>query len=65
VTVDRDGIEGDGETVTVRERDTAAQVRVPAGEVAAEIAALTDPDAERTFAALRDDYAVVASDAEP
>ena len=65
VTVDRDGIEGDGESVTVRERDTAAQVRVPAGEVAAEIAALTDPDAERTFAALRDDYAVVASDAEP
>jgi glycyl-tRNA synthetase len=30
VTVDRDGLEGDGpDTVTVRERDSAAQVRVP------------------------------------
>jgi len=30
VTIDRDGIEGDGpETVTVRERDSAVQVRVP------------------------------------
>ncbi|MEZ3142995.1 glycine--tRNA ligase [Halobaculum sp. MBLA0143] len=60
VTVDRDGIESDGpDTVTVRERDTAAQVRVPTTDVPDEIEALVD--GETTFAALRDRYEVVAA----
>ena len=59
VTVDRDGIESDGpDTVTVRERDTAAQVRVPTADVPAEIEALIA--GETTFAELRDRYEVVA-----
>jgi glycyl-tRNA synthetase len=34
VTVDRDGVEGAGpETVTVRERDSAAQIRVPVDDL--------------------------------
>ena len=62
VTVDRDGIEGDGpETVTVRERDSAAQVRVPADELAAELAALR---AGGAFDALVDRYETVATDVE-
>ncbi len=62
VTVDRDGVEGDGpETVTVRERDTAAQVRVPVDELADELAALRSGD---EFAALRDRYGAVATDVE-
>ncbi|MWV63706.1 glycine--tRNA ligase [Halorubrum sp. JWXQ-INN 858] len=62
VTIDRDGVEGDGpETVTVRERDTAAQVRVPVDELADELAALRSGD---EFAALRDRYGAVATDVE-
>ena len=62
VTIDRDGIEGDGpETVTVRERDSAAQVRVPAAELAEELAALR---AGGEFDALVDRYETVATDVE-
>ena len=60
VTVDRDGIEGDGDpTVTVRERDTAEQVRVPVPSLSAELAALFDPESDRTFADLRAAYGAV------
>jgi glycyl-tRNA synthetase len=62
VTVDRDGIEGDGpDTVTVRERDSAAQVRVPADELAGELAALRAGD---SFDALLDRYETVETDVE-
>ncbi|WP_066412153.1 glycine--tRNA ligase [Halorubrum aethiopicum] len=62
VTVDRDGIEGEGpETVTVRERDSAAQVRVPVAELADELAALRSGGA---FADLLDRYEVVETDVE-
>jgi glycyl-tRNA synthetase len=60
VTVDRDGIEGDGpDTVTVRERDSAAQVRVPADDLAGELAALR---AGESFDALLDRYETVETD---
>ncbi len=62
VTVDRDGIEGDGpETVTVRERDSAAQVRVPVGELAAELATLR---AGGEFVSLSERYDSVETDVE-
>ncbi|XVH32763.1 glycine--tRNA ligase [Haloferacaceae archaeon DSL9] len=55
VTVDRDGIESEGdETVTLRERDSARQVRLPVAGLAAEVEALRT--GERTFADLRADY---------
>jgi glycyl-tRNA synthetase len=48
VTVDRDGVEGDGpETVTIRARDSGRQVRVPVSELASELRALRDGG--RTF----------------
>jgi glycyl-tRNA synthetase len=60
LTVDRDGIEGDGpDTVTVRERDTTAQVRVPVSEVVSELTALRTGD--REFATLLDDYETVSA----
>ncbi|MFB6243394.1 MAG: glycine--tRNA ligase [Halobaculum sp.] len=60
VTVDRDGIESEGaETVTLRERDTAAQVRLPVADVAAELTALIDADSQTTFADLTERYEVV------
>jgi len=60
VTVDRDGTEGDGpDTVTVRERDTAAQVRVPVAELADELAVLHERD---DFDALLDRYERVETD---
>ncbi|MFB6280785.1 MAG: glycine--tRNA ligase [Haloferacaceae archaeon] len=58
VTVDHEGLDDEGTTVTVRERDTAAQVRLPRGRLAAELADLLD--GERTFADLRGAYEVVA-----
>ncbi|MUW15716.1 glycine--tRNA ligase [Halorubrum sp. CBA1125] len=62
VTVDRDGIERDGpDTVTVRERDSAAQVRVPVDDLAGELAALR---AGESFDALVDRYETVATDVE-
>ncbi|QLG28453.1 glycine--tRNA ligase [Halorarum halophilum] len=65
VTVDRDGVEGDGpDTVTLRERDSAVQVRVPVAEVAAELAALLDAEAERTFADLESAHGTVETDVE-
>ncbi|MFC7135882.1 glycine--tRNA ligase [Halobaculum litoreum] len=65
VTVDRDGIEGDGpDTVTVRERDSARQVRVPVSAVADEIAALLDPETERAFDALAAAYDEIETDVE-
>jgi glycyl-tRNA synthetase len=55
VTVDHEGIEGDApDTVTVRERDTTAQVRVPIDAVAEELRAVRDGD--REFADLRAAY---------
>ena len=48
ITVDRDGLEGEGETtVTIRERDSGRQVRVPVSELAAELGAVRGGD--RTF----------------
>ncbi|WP_281195598.1 glycine--tRNA ligase [Halorubrum sp. F4] len=62
VTVDRDGIEGDGpETVTVRERDSAAQARVPVADLADELAALRTGG---TFDDLIDRYGAVETDVE-
>ncbi|CDK39233.1 glycine--tRNA ligase [Halorubrum sp. AJ67] len=43
VTVDRDGIEGEGpDTVTLRERDSAEQVRIPVADLADELTALRE-----------------------
>ena len=62
VTVDRDGVEGDGpETVTVRERDSAVQARVPVADLADELTALR---AGGTFAELTDRYGTVDTDVE-
>jgi glycyl-tRNA synthetase len=61
VTVDHEGVEGDGPTtVTVRERDTTEQVRVPAAELPDLLAALRAGD--RRFAALGGEYASVETD---
>jgi glycyl-tRNA synthetase len=58
VTVDHEGLEGDGpQTVTIRERDTTAQVRVPVAELAAELQALREGDTE--FGHLREEYGSV------
>jgi glycyl-tRNA synthetase len=62
VTVDRDGIETDGaETVTVRERDSAAQVRLPVDEVPGELTRLLSGE---PFEALTDRYETVETDVE-
>ena len=61
VTVDRDGLEGDGpDTVTVRERDSARQVRLPVESLATELAAVMDGDT--TFDGLVAAYDAVATD---
>jgi len=61
VTVDQDGLEGDDETtVTVRERDSAAQLRLPVADLAAELEAIFDGD--RAFADLQDRYERVDTD---
>jgi len=61
VTVDQDGLESEGEpTVTLRERDSATQIRLPVDEVAAELAALLDGD--RAFDDLGDRYDDVDTD---
>jgi len=61
VTVDQDGLEGDDETtVTVRERDSAAQLRLPVADLAAELEAIFDGD--REFADLQDRYDRVDTD---
>jgi glycyl-tRNA synthetase len=56
VTVDHEGL-GEETTVTVRKRDTAAQVRLPRDRVVAELRALRDGD--RTFDDLRAAHEVV------
>ncbi|QKG92225.1 glycine--tRNA ligase [Halorubrum salinarum] len=62
VTVDRDGIEGDGpDTVTLRERDSAAQVRIPVADLANELTALREGE---PFAAVADRYDAVDTDIE-
>ena len=61
VTVDQDGLEGDDETtVTVRERDSAAQLRLPVADLAVELEAIFDGDHE--FADLQDRYDRVDTD---
>ena len=61
VTVDQDGLEGDDKTtVTVRERDSAAQLRLPVADLAAELEAIFDGDHE--FADLQDRYDRVDTD---
>jgi glycyl-tRNA synthetase len=61
VTVDRDGLEGDGpDTVTVRERDSAAQVRVP---VDALVSVLVDlRSGVRAFDDVRAEYDTVETE---
>ncbi|WP_096393940.1 glycine--tRNA ligase [Halorubrum trapanicum] len=62
VTVDRDGIEGDGpDTVTLRERDSAAQVRIPVADLADELTALRGGE---PFASVADRYDAVDTDVE-
>ena len=61
VTVDQDGLESEGEpTVTLRERDSAAQIRLPVSAVDDEIGALLAGD--RAFADLSNDYGDVDTD---
>ena len=61
VTVDQDGLEGDSETtVTLRERDSAAQIRLPVDEVVGELEELLA--GERAFADLRETYRAVDTD---
>ncbi|MFB6089427.1 MAG: glycine--tRNA ligase [Halobellus sp.] len=63
VTVDRDGLEGDGpDTVTIRERDTARQVRVPVADLVAELRSVESGD--RSFDELVDAYDLVAPGAD-
>ncbi|MFA1609680.1 glycine--tRNA ligase [Halobellus rubicundus] len=63
VTVDRDGLEGDGpDTVTIRERDTARQVRVPVSDLVDELRAVESGD--RPFDDLVDAYELVAPGAD-
>ena len=63
VTVDRDGLEGDGpDSVTVRERDSARQVRLPAESLSTELAAVLDGDT--SFDGLVAAYDAVATDAD-
>nr|WP_224337296.1 glycine--tRNA ligase [Haloprofundus halobius] len=55
VTVDRDGVESEGETtVTVRERDTTAQIRLPVGALVDELTAMRE--GRKTFDDLLDAY---------
>ncbi|WP_423750908.1 glycine--tRNA ligase [Salinirarus marinus] len=61
VTVDHEGIEGGGpETVTVRERDTTAQVRLPVSDLATRIEAIHA--GEESFETLLDEYESVQTD---
>ena len=60
VTVDHTGIESEETTVTVRERDAAAQIRVPVDELVSELQAVIDGDV--TFADLQTAYDAVETD---
>jgi len=57
VTVDRDGLEEDPRTVTLRDRDTGAQARLPTSELVGQLEALRDGDAD--FEALLSRYETV------
>jgi glycyl-tRNA synthetase len=62
VTVDRDGLEGDGpDSVTVRERDSAAQARVPTDDLVSVLVDLRS--GVRTFGDVLDEYDRVATEA--
>lgn len=61
VTVDGISVEGDG-TVTLRERDSMAQVRVPADEIPAVVKALVD--GKRDWASVQASYPAQAAPAE-
>lgn len=54
VTVDRDGLDDDPETVTLRDRDTAGQVRLPRDRLVDELTALCA--GTREFGALLEEY---------
>ncbi len=61
VTVDQDGLEGnDEDTVTLRERDSAAQIRIPVAELADELEAIFS--GEQTFGDLSSRYGDVETD---
>jgi len=60
VTVDHESVERDEETVTVRDRDTTAQVRVPVADLADELGAILDGRA--AFSELLDTYERVETD---
>jgi glycyl-tRNA synthetase len=61
VTVDHEGVEGDGpETVTLRERESTDQVRVPAADLPAVLGGLHG--GETDFGVLADRYAAVETD---
>jgi glycyl-tRNA synthetase len=61
VTVDHEGLESDGpDTVTVRERDTTDQVRVPVEDLPDVLTALER--GTRSFGAVRDAYDAVETD---
>ena len=63
ITVDRDGLEGDGpDTVTVRERDAARQARLPVESLSTELAAVMDGDT--SFDGLVAAYDAVTTDAD-
>ena len=61
VTVDHEGVESEPATVTVRDRDTTAQVRIPVESLAAELTAVVAGD--RTFEDLEATYAVASGGA--
>jgi glycyl-tRNA synthetase len=62
VTVDRDGVETAGtETVTVRERDSAAQIRVPVDDL---VETLRSLHAGESFAAVASRHESVETDVE-
>jgi glycyl-tRNA synthetase len=61
VTVDQDGLESNGEpTVTLRERDSATQIRLPVDDVATELEALLEGD--RAFSDCRERFGDVETD---
>jgi glycyl-tRNA synthetase len=60
VTVDHESVEEEVETVTVRDRDTTAQVRVPVADLADELGAILD--GRSTFDGLLDAYERVETD---
>ncbi len=65
VTVDLEGIEDDDpNTVTLRQRDTARQVRLPVADLRDELAELLNPDSSKNFDDLAARYEAVATGVE-